>query len=134
MDKSRVHAFLLVTAICAVQGYNAFAIDPQIAWPRPGCPPRCPNGTTTDEAGTNDRLVGTTSARPARHRASRNAAGHHRDRGPLTGSTANQLNQEELARLRAGNLSNSPAPPAPGMAPPPSAGTSRGPSVVPYNQ
>src|SRR6516165_4794158 len=31
----------------------------------------------------------------------------------LTGSTANQLNQEELARLQAGNFANPPAPPPP---------------------
>jgi hypothetical protein len=37
----------------------------------------------------------------------------------LTGSTADQLNQEELNRLRAGNYSNPPAPPPPPGAMPP---------------
>jgi hypothetical protein len=36
----------------------------------------------------------------------------------MTGSTANQLNQEELARLQSGNTSMPPAPPPPGMMPP----------------
>src|SRR5580704_19417791 len=64
----------------------------------------------------------TSSAMPPKHhRASRHAshgkmAGHHRGRGEqLSGSSANQLNQEELQRLQAGNFSNPSAPPAPGM-------------------
>jgi hypothetical protein len=76
----------------------------------------------------------TSSAMPPKHhRASRHAshdkmAGHHRGGGPqLTDSTANQLNQEELSRLQAGNFSNPSAPPAPGMAPPsPGAATAPG--------
>lgn len=64
------------------------------------------------------------SATPPKHRPSRHyahkTAGHH-GKGPhLTGSTANQLNQEELARLQAGNYSN---PAAPGYTPPPGPGT-----------
>jgi hypothetical protein len=46
---------------------------------------------------------------------------HHKmgARGPqLTGNSAEQLNQEELARLQAGNMSVPAAPPAPGMAAP----------------
>jgi hypothetical protein len=72
----------------------------------------------------------TSSATPPKHRHARAShgkmAGHHATRhgkGPqLTGSTANQLNREELARLQAGNFSNPPAPPAPPAprtAPPP---------------
>jgi hypothetical protein len=66
-----------------------------------------------------------TSAMPPKHRHARAAshgkmAGHQRGKGPqLTGSTADQLNQEELTRLQAGNFSNPSAPPGPGMAPPP---------------
>jgi hypothetical protein len=66
----------------------------------------------------------TTSAMPPKHRHAR-ATSHgkmagHRGKGPqLTGSTANQLNREELARLQAGNFSNPTAPPAPGEPPPP---------------
>jgi hypothetical protein len=66
----------------------------------------------------------TSSATPPKHRHAR-AASHgkmagHAGKGPkLTGSTANQLNQQELARLQAGNFANPSAPPGPGMAPPP---------------
>src|SRR5262249_51471206 len=67
----------------------------------------------------------TSSAMPPKHRHARatshgKMAGHHRKgKGPqLTGSTANQLNQEELARLQAGNFSNPAAP----MPPPPPRG------------
>src|SRR5262249_15241325 len=67
----------------------------------------------------------TSSAMPPKHRHARTShgkmAGHHatgHGKDPqLTGSTAHQLNQEELQRLQAGNFSNPPAPPAPGMAP-----------------
>jgi hypothetical protein len=85
----------------------------------------------------------TSSAMPPSHRHARKGshgkmAGHHAMRhgkGPqLTGSSANQLNQEELQRLQAGNFSNPPAPPPPGRAPPPSAGATKGPSVAPYNR
>jgi hypothetical protein len=61
----------------------------------------------------------TTSATPPKHRHARHVshgkmAGHHGKGGPkLTDSTANQLNQQELARLQAGNFSNPSAPPAP---------------------
>ena len=66
-----------------------------------------------------------TSATPPMHRHARKAShgkmAGHTGKGPkLTGSTANQLNQEELARLQAGNFSNPSAPPAPGMMAPPS--------------
>ena len=74
----------------------------------------------------------TSSAMPPKHhRASRHAshgkmAGHHRGRGEqLSGSSANQLNQEELQRLQAGNFSNPSAPPAPGMMPPGQPGGAR---------
>jgi hypothetical protein len=46
-------------------------------------------------------------------------AGHHRGKGErLSGGSADQLNQEELARLQSGNTSMPPAPPPPGMMPP----------------
>jgi len=67
-----------------------------------------------------------TSATPPKHRYTRhpshgNMAGHYHGKGAqLTGGTANQLNQEELARLQAGNYSNPPVPP--GTAPPPPPG------------
>src|SRR5207302_3940020 len=67
-----------------------------------------------------------TSATPPSHRHARHyhAKGHydhatyHRGKGyPVNGSTANQLNQEELARLQAGNYSNPPAPSYPNSPP-----------------
>lgn len=70
-------------------------------------------------------VTDSTSAVPPKHRQARKAshgkmAGHQQGKSAqLTGSTANQLNQEELARLQAGNFSNPAAPPGPGMAPPP---------------
>jgi len=72
----------------------------------------------------------TTSAMPPSHRHARHAkhaktAAHHRGgkATQLTGGSANQLNQEELARLQAGNTSNpavvpSNPLPGPGAAPP----------------
>jgi hypothetical protein len=57
--------------------------------------------------------------RHARHMAHGNMPAHHRGKGPqLTGSTAQDLNQQELARLQAANMSLPGTPPAPGMAPP----------------
>jgi len=57
----------------------------------------------------------TTSATPPMHRHAR-ASTHHvgmkaHHPSAMTGTTANQLNQEELARLQAGNFSVPPAPP-----------------------
>ena len=79
----------------------------------------------------------TSSAMPPKHHhASRHAshgkmAGHHGGKGPqLSGSTANQLNQEELQRLQAGNFSNPSAPAGPGMAPTvPAGGSSANPQL-----
>lgn len=92
-----------------------------------------PSGTAPSAAAPpSSSMSDTSSATPPRHRAARKsahgkmAAGHHRGRGAgpqLTGNTANQLNQEELARLQAGNFSSPSAPPAPGMMPPPQGGT-----------
>lgn len=80
----------------------------------PGSNPGGPGLTTYSSGQTQS-----SAAAPARHRHARHAT-HATRRGPqLTGSTADQLNREEVARLQAGNLSNPAAPPAPGMAPPP---------------
>ena len=64
----------------------------------------------------------TSSAMPPAHHhhahASHGKTGHHGGKGPqLSGNTANQLNQEELARLQAGNTSMPAAPSAAGMEP-----------------
>ncbi len=88
----------------------------------------------------------TTSAMPPKHRHVRHvthAAAHHR-MAPLTGSTANQLNQQELARLQTGS-SMPPSPmgamPPPAPMPSPSGGNSMGmpgpntggPGLTPYS-
>ena len=73
----------------------------------------------------------TTSAMPPMHHHARKGshgkmAGQHRGKGSqVSGSSAEQLNQEELARLQAGNFSNPSAPPGPGgpdTVPPPAGG------------
>jgi hypothetical protein len=50
----------------------------------------------------------TSATPPCRHahKGSHGKMAGHSGKGKLTGSTANQLNQEELARLQAGNFSN----------------------------
>ena len=63
----------------------------------------------------------TTSATPPAHRHARASAHHGMKAHPpeaMSGTTAAQLNQEELNRLQAGNFANPPAPPAPGGMPP----------------
>ena len=63
----------------------------------------------------------TTSATPPAHRHARASAHHGMKAHPpeaMTGTTAAQLNQEELNRLQAGNFANPPAPPPPGGMPP----------------
>jgi hypothetical protein len=60
----------------------------------------------------------TTSATPPEHRHARHASTHHvglkhAPPSSFSGSTANQLNQEEFARVSAGNFSMPPAPPGP---------------------
>lgn len=60
-------------------------------------------------------LPGSTSAMPPMHHHAghvTHAAAHHK-MAPLTGSTANQLNQQELARLQTGSSMPPPAAPMP---------------------
>jgi len=100
-------------------------------------PPSAPPPTMAPSAMPPSSMSDTSSGMPPKHhRASRLAshgkmAGHQGGKGPqLTDSTANQLNQEELQRLQAGNFSNPPAPPGPGMAPPvPAGGSSANPQM-----
>jgi hypothetical protein len=88
-----------------------------MAAPAPSAPPAAMAPSAAPPSSMSD----TSSAMPPRHRAARHTshgrmAGHHRGKGPqLSGDSANQLNQEELARLQAGNMSNPSAPPPPGM-------------------
>jgi hypothetical protein len=96
---------------------------------RPAAPPPAAAAPSSAPSSmSSPSMSDTSSATPPSRRHARKAshgkmAGHHatrRGKAPqLTGSTANQLNQEELQRLQAGNFSNPAAPPAPGMAPPP---------------
>ena len=95
--------------------YSSGAAPARAAAPPPAASPlrhllRCRRHSMSD----------TSSATPPSHRHARKAshgkmAGHatRHGKGPqLTGSTANQLNQEELQRLQAGNFSNPSAPPS----------------------
>jgi hypothetical protein len=81
--------------------------------PNPGGPGLTPYATGQPQPQAS------TSEMPPKHRAHRGkTAAHPRGKAPqLTGDTANQLNQEELARLQSGNFSNPPVvpsnPPAP---------------------
>jgi hypothetical protein len=68
------------------------------------------------------------------------AAAHHDKMAPLTGDTANQLNQQELARIQSG--SSMPPPAAMGAMPPPAPGgnslglpgpNTGGPGLTPYS-
>jgi hypothetical protein len=104
-------------------------LTPYSSGPNPGGaalsgPRTAPSAQMAPSAMPPSSMSDTSSAMPPRHhRASRHAshgkmAGHHRGKGEqLTGGTADQLNQEELQRLQAGNFSSPSAPPPPGMAP-----------------
>ncbi len=62
-----------------------------------------------------------TSATPPMHHHAHHAthaAAHHHKMAPLTGSTANQLNQQELSRLQTGSSMPPPAAPMGAMPPP----------------
>jgi len=81
-----------------------------------------PTGTNFPPAGTAPGMApgDTTSATPSAHRHARASAHHGMKAHPpeaMSGTTAAQLNQEELNRLQAGNFANPPAP-APGGKPP----------------
>jgi hypothetical protein len=79
--------------------------------PNPGGP-----GLTTYSSGQGQSSATAPAAHGHAHHGMH--ARHGMKRGPqLTGSNADQLNQEELARLQAGNFSNPAAPSAPGMLP-----------------
>jgi hypothetical protein len=90
----------------------------------PGPNPGGPETPGTPNAGlfghTPSPPPASTSAVPPTHHYAHHvthAAAHHRKMAPLPGDTADQLNQEELARLQAGSS----MPPAPMGAMPPSA-------------
>jgi hypothetical protein len=84
----------------------------------PGSPAGAASGAVPGVPGPGVPGPGaTTSAEPPAHRHAR-ASTHHagmREHPPsaMSGSTANQLNQEELARVASGNFTPPPAPPGP---------------------
>jgi hypothetical protein len=108
-----IAAVLVFAASAWAQSPNPSGGNPMgMPGPSPGGP-----GLTPYSTGTSPPAA--TSAMPPKHRHARSSKHHGKTaakshRGPqLTGSSANQLNQEELARLQAGNFSNPSAPPAP---------------------
>jgi hypothetical protein len=94
----------------------------------PGLSPGGPGLTpyTTGPQTPPAPMAESTSAMPPKHHAHHaKTAAHHRGKAPqLAGDTASQLNQEELARLQAGNFSNPPVVPSNPL--PPSRGPTTG--------
>jgi hypothetical protein len=90
--------------------YSTGAAPPAPAPSANGAHGRMPAGGK--KTSTRGGYIPATSATPPMH----HAAVHHK-MAPLTGSTANQLNQQELARLQTG--SSMPPPPPMGAMPPP---------------
>ena len=115
-------------------GLTPYSSGPRTtAAPPPSAPPPAMAPSATPPSSTYDNTSATPPSYPGHRHARHYAKGHyghakagtyHRGKGyPVTGSTANQLNQEELQRLQAGNFPNPSAPPPPGMSqgmPPPS--------------
>ena len=122
-------------------GLTPYSSGPRTtAAPPPSAPAPAMAPSATPPSSTYDNTSATPPSYPGHRHARHYAKGHyghakagtyHRGKGyPVTGSTANQLNQEELQRLQAGNFSNPPAPPGPGMAPPvPAGGSSANPQM-----
>lgn len=110
-------AVVAVLAFSAPAGAQPYTTNPAQMPPPPTSAPPAAMAPSTGAA----PMVESTSAMPPSHRhVHREMAAHHRGKGPQpTGGTADQLNQEELAHLQAGNMSMPATPPAPGMAPPP---------------
>jgi hypothetical protein len=115
-----------------------------------------PRGTVHVPApsGSPSASEATSAMPPTHHHAGHHHAGHvthaaaHHKMAPLTGSTANQLNQQELARLQTGSSMPPPgamppgaAMPSPPMQPPTQGGNSMGmpgpntggPGLTPYS-
>ncbi len=81
--------------------------------PRPAAAP--PAMAPHPSASAPSSMSDTTSATPPNHRHARHVtrAAAHGKMPPLTGSTANQLNQQELARLQTAGAMPPPAAPMP---------------------
>jgi hypothetical protein len=93
------------------QGSPGIPGTPQSRYP--GSPPAAATGVVPGVPGPE----ATTSATPPAHRHARASTHHHglaaHPPSAMSGTTAAQLNAEELNRLQAGNFSNPPAPPGP---------------------
>jgi len=89
--------------------------------PPGGFGPSSPMSNLPETRGEQYPAPGATSAMPPSQRPARASKSKMAAKGgtQLTGSSANQLNAEELARLRAGNFANPPAPPPPPPGPRP---------------
>jgi len=98
---------------------------PPSGYTQPSTPPSAYTPSSTPPSGYSSATP--PKHRPYRHYSHGKMAGHYQKGGKyqVSGSSANQLNQGELARLQAGNYSNppappyQPAPPGPGTMPPP---------------
>ena len=118
-------------------------LTPYSSGPNPGGaalsgPRTAPSAAMAPSATPPSSMSDTSSAMPPSHRHTRayyhhkkmaayhhEMAGYHRGKAYAAGGTANQLNQEELARLQSGNTAMPPAPPPSGMMPPPAPGGAR---------
>jgi len=109
-------------------GLTPYSSGPRTtAAPPPSAPAPAMAPSATPPSSTYDNTSATPPSYPGHRHARHYAKGHyghakagtyHRGKGyPVTGGTANQLNQEELARLQAGNYSNPPAPSYPNSPP-----------------
>jgi hypothetical protein len=111
LSGTSIAAALVIATAAWAQGPSPSGGNPMgMPGPNPGGP-----GLTQYSTGQTQ----SSATPPAHHRQARHArhAMQRTTRGPaLTGSTADQLNQGELARLQAGNFANPAAPPAPGTA------------------
>jgi hypothetical protein len=94
-------------------------VNPRAPYSRP-----VPPGWSQPGAAMPPGSMGATdSATPPMHRPARHVSTHHVGKAKhppeaMSGTTAAQLNQEELARLQSGNFANPPAPPPPRAMPP----------------
>jgi|SRR6516165_5612447 hypothetical protein len=115
----------LLTGVAVIA---ALALSAPTTWAQPspsggnpmGLPGPNPGGPGLTPYTTGQPPPESTSAAPrgSRHARHKISAHHRGAKAPqLTGDTTNQLNQEELARVQAGNFSNPPVvpsnPPAP---------------------
>ena len=98
-------------------------LTPYSTAPKPRAMPAPPPSAAPAAMAPSD----TSSAMPPSHRHARHAShgkpSHHPSNfSNLQGNVANQLNQEELARLQSGDTSMPPAPPSPEAGTPPPTG------------